>query len=741
MKTKHLKKSVIVLAILSGFSQANAGEVKFYENVINQEIVSNIKVVVDSFSTNNSSNSTTRTPLYLSDAYFQNERVCDFGCTQTLKIKDGVFASATDLANLQNQVSQLGTTGNPVEYNDSTKAAITLGGATGTTISNLAAGAVNASSTDAVNGAQLYATNQLAQSVSTAATAAQNTANAAGTAAAAAQTTANSALTAANTANTTLAQGMNFTGNSGTVNNAHMGDTITIKGGLATTESASDRNIRTVSNGDGSISVLIAESPKFGNVVINNGGKGGITGVSDGVLAAGSKDVVTGGQLYTTNQTVAALSNSAVQYDDASKGIVTMGGVKSVNGGVTGGTTLTNIHQGALSATSTDAVNGTQLYNTNQTVAALDGRVTNVEGDVTNMLNNGTGIKYFHAEGGAAGVDSTASGVKSVAIGQAAVASAANSVALGANSLANTTGKQVSTQTVAGTTYAVAGKTTGVVSIGKAGAERQLTNLSAGEVSLTSTDAINGSQLFATNQRLADAGLNSIKANDVTGGGTGSTATGSGTVAIGDGANASGGNVAIGHGSTATTPAIPVAGTTINNQYYGFAGSKPTETFSVGSAENPRQITNVGAGQLNANSTDAVNGSQLFATNQAVEGLGGRVNDLSKGLDSTRKEAFAGAAAAMAMQLPHTAPGKVSMGIGAGSYKGQTAGALSVKYTTKNNRFAVGGGVSYTGHGTGVNLAASWTFGSSEPAPMAQTGYDSSVYGSGYNQLNQTHNQ
>ena len=534
MKTKHLKKSVIVLAILSGFSQANAGEVKFYENVRNQEVVSDIKVVVDSYNSDNNPNTTTSTPLYLSDAYFQNERVCDLICTQTLKIKDGVFASATDLANLQNQVSQLGTTGNPVEYNDSTKAAITLGGATGTTISNLAAGAVNASSTDAVNGAQLYATNQ--------------------------------------------------------------------------------------------------------------------------------------------------------------------------------------------------------------TVAVLDGRVTNVEGDVTNMLNNGTGIKYFHAEGGAAGVDSTASGVKSVAIGQAAVASAANSVALGANSLANTTGKQVSTQTVAGTTYAVAGKTTGVVSIGKAGAERQLTNLSAGEVSLTSTDAINGSQLFATNQRLADAGLNNIKANDVTGGGTGSTATGSGTVAIGDGANASGGNVAIGHGSTATTPAIPVAGTTINNEYYGFAGSKPTETFSVGSAENPRQITNVGAGQLNANSTDAVNGSQLFATNQAVEGLGGRVNDLSKGLDSTRKEAFAGAAAAMAMQLPHTAPGKVSMGIGAGSYKGQTAGALSVKYTTKNNRFAVGGGVSYTGHGTGVNLAASWTFGSSEPAPMAQTGYDSSVYGSGYNQLNQTQN-
>lgn len=443
--------------------------------------------------------------------------------------------------------------------------------------------------------------------------------------------------------------------------------------------------------------------------------------------------------VFASASDVAALQNqmsqlgtgNPVEYDDSTKASITLGGAS--------GTKISNVSAGDLSATSTDAVNGAQLYATNQAVTALDGRVTKVEGDVTNILNGG-GVKYFHAEGGATGTDSVASGTKSVAIGQAAVASAANSVALGANSIADSVGTQVSTQTVAGVTYNVAGTTTGVVSVGAVGAERQIKNVSAGEVSFSSTDAVNGSQLFATNQRLADAGLGNIKVNDVTGGGKGSTATGSGTIAIGDGANASGGNVAIGHGSTATTPAIPVAGTTINNQYYGFAGSKPTETFSVGSAENPRQIINVGAGRLSADSTDAVNGSQLFATNQAVDALGGRVNDLSRGLDSTRKEAFAGAAAAMAMQLPHTAPGKVSMGIGAGSFKGQTAGALSVKYTTKNNRFAVGGGVSYTGHGTGVNLAASWTFGSSEPAPMAQVGYDSSVYGSGYNQLNQNQN-
>ena len=506
---------------------------------------------------------------------------------------------------------------------------------------------------------------------------------------------------------------------------------------LGTWTNATSGNVHTQSLDSNQFTTTVCKKgtgfPGTGNDCISDGGATegvlSVVTIKDGIFA-------TSAQLAALQSTVGQLgTGTPVEYDDSTKAAITLGGAA--------GTTIDNLAQGALNATSMQAVNGAQLYETNQAVSALDGRVTKVEGDVTaldgrvtkvegdvtNILSGG-GVKYFHAEGGATGTDSVASGTKSVAIGQAAVASAANSVALGANSIADSVGTQVSTQTVAGVTYNVAGTTTGVVSVGAVGAERQIKNVSTGEVTFTSTDAVNGSQLFATNQRLADAGLSNIKVNDVTGGGTGSTATGSGTVAIGDGANASGGNVAIGHGSTATTPAIPVAGTVINHQYYGFAGSNPTETFSVGSADNPRQITNVGAGQLNANSTDAVNGSQLFATNQAVEGLGGRVNDLSTGLDSTRKEAFAGAAAAMAMQLPHTAPGKISMGIGAGSYKGQTAGALSVKYTTKNNRFAVGGGVSYTGHGTGVNLAASWTFGSSEPAPLAQTGYDSSVYGS-----------
>ncbi|MBB5425445.1 autotransporter adhesin, partial [Paraburkholderia sp. JPY158] len=61
------------------------------------------------------------------------------------------------------------------------------------------------------------------------------------------------------------------------------------------------------------------------------------------------------------------------------------------------------------------------------------------------------------------------------------------------------------------------------------------------------------------------------------------------------------------------------SGTNIRGTNYSFAGAKPTSTVSVGSGGNERTITNVAAGRLSATSTDAVNGSQLYATNQAIE--------------------------------------------------------------------------------------------------------------------------
>ncbi|WP_406694245.1 YadA family autotransporter adhesin [Sphingomonas cannabina] len=136
-------------------------------------------------------------------------------------------------------------------------------------------------------------------------------------------------------------------------------------------------------------------------------------------------------------------------------------------------------------------------------VTNLDGRVTTIEGDLTN-INNGGGIKYFHAN--SSDPDSQALGTNSVAIGPNAVANNAGDIALGSGS---TTDVAVATggTTINGTAYTFAGTTpTSTVSVGAAGAERTITNVAAGRVDGGSTDAINGSQLFATNQAVDGLG-------------------------------------------------------------------------------------------------------------------------------------------------------------------------------------------------------------------------------------------
>ena len=160
-----------------------------------------------------------------------------------------------------------------------------------------------------------------------------------------------------------------------------------------------------------------------------------------------------GGMMVDTNGNV---TNNFVSYDDSAKQKITLGGA-----GASNAVSITNLKAGDLSATSTDAVNGSQLYATNQTVAGLSGFVNNV--------NNGGGIKYFHTNSTLA--DSTATGKNAVAIGGAAKASADNAVALGSNSVADRAN---------------------TVSVGAAGSERQIANVAAGT---SATDAVNVAQL------------------------------------------------------------------------------------------------------------------------------------------------------------------------------------------------------------------------------------------------------
>lgn len=146
------------------------------------------------------------------------------------------------------------------------------------------------------------------------------------------------------------------------------------------------------------------------------GGARVLKGVAAGALSATSGEAVNGAQLFATNTTLDGVSTDlgtltsefntfktdlgdivedagAVVYDDAvAKDRITLGGAS--------GTVLTNLQDGALSATSTDAVTGRQLFATNQNVDAVTTRVTNIEStvssnstaitNITNDINNGT---------------------------------------------------------------------------------------------------------------------------------------------------------------------------------------------------------------------------------------------------------------------------------------------------------------------------------------------------------------
>ncbi|WP_288380995.1 YadA-like family protein [uncultured Acinetobacter sp.] len=125
----------------------------------------------------------------------------------------------------------------------------------------------------------------------------------------------------------------------------------------------------------------------------------------------------------------------------------------------------------------------------------------------------GTGALSSGTLSSAIGTLSFALGARSVALG-AAIANKDNSVALGALSDTNTNATQQISATLNGLTYGdFAGQVTDVgmqVSIGAVGRERQIKNVGSGEISSVSTDAINGSQLHATNSVLGNLG-NSIE--------------------------------------------------------------------------------------------------------------------------------------------------------------------------------------------------------------------------------------
>ncbi|THA22150.1 hemagglutinin [Histophilus somni] len=128
-----------------------------------------------------------------------------------------------------------------------------------------------------------------------------------------------------------------------------------------------------------------------------------------------------------------------------------------------------------------------------------------------------------------------------------------------------------------------------------------------------------------------------------------------------------------------------------------YAATNATGVVSVGSKGNERRIQNVAAGLLSHQSTDAVNGSQLHATNQRLE--------------EVNKDAKAGIAAAMAFKDVPFVPGKWSYAAGAARYSSESAVSLNLGRTSNDGKWAVSGGMSSDSRGRiGFRVGVSGVF-------------------------------
>ncbi|MGY4679690.1 YadA-like family protein, partial [Ursidibacter arcticus] len=237
-----------------------------------------------------------------------------------------------------------------------------------------------------------------------------------------------------------------------------------------------------------------------------------------------------------------------------------------------------------------------------------------------------------------------------------------------------------------------------------------------------------GSSAFASGDDSIAMGTNTtVTSNDGIGIGRDTSVTGKESIAIGtnntvasDNVVAIGSNITVGDGFNGAvvlganskpgkahpTESIEIEGTT-----YHFAGSNPTSVVSVGGSGEERQITNVAAGRVSEDSTDAINGSQLYALAKAIEQknsapkdtvnihqlnqqgnvINKRIDNLENKMQKNQKRTDAGIASTAAMaNIPQVMlAGKSGVGVGVGHRSGQSAIAVGYSRASDNAKHII----------------------------------------------------
>ena len=418
-------------------------------------------------------------------------------------------------------------------------------------IQNVSAGVISATSTDAINGSQLYATNSYLLNLG------NNVKNALG------------GKTAIDGEGNLTLNDLGGTGKA----NVHdaleaMNNKINqLGGGLGGGSSSHFYSVQTPSNDRGNY---------------NNNGATGLDALAAGAdaQAAGAFAVAVGtGAQAAISNSIAIGKNATVNEDTASD--------MAVNGLTKG--------EGSVAIGANTKASGTN--------ATAVGQSSNAYGQ--NSL--------------AAGQSSNAVGKSSVALGDGANATQDSATALGPYSQSTAAGATA----LGFNTHATAFGTVAAGRNSKAVANNAVAMGNEADAQKEDTIAI-GYNAQATQNRAVAFGKNAkATAGDSFALGDAAKTSESNAIAFGKNANAAhAGSIALGANS-ATEAAVQTTSATVGDLTFGnFAGNTPESTLSIGSAGKERTITNVAAGRISDSSTDAINGSQLYATQNVMNNIG-----------------------------------------------------------------------------------------------------------------------
>ncbi|EAM2825539.1 autotransporter adhesin SadA [Salmonella enterica] len=500
----------------------------------------------------------------------------------------GSALSALNTSITNTEASVAGLAEDALLWDDSTSAFSASHTGNASKITNLAAGTLAADSTDAVNGSQLFATNE---NVS------QNTTDIA--------------------ANTTSINQNTTDIATNTTNINSLSDSVT-----TLTDDA-----------------LLWDAASGAFSAKHNGSDSKITNLAAGTLAADSTDAVNGSQLFATNENVSQnttdIAANTTSINQNTTDIAT--NTTSINNLSNSVTTLTddallwdvdtsafnanrngsaskiiNVAAGDLSEDSTDAVNGSQLYETNQKVDQNTSAIADINTSITNLSSDNLSWNETTSSFSASHGSSTTNKITNVAAGELSEEStdavngsqlfetnekvdqnttdiAANTTNITQNSTAienlNTSVSDINTSITGLTDNALLwDEDIGAFSANHGGSTSKITNVAAGALSEDSTDAVNGSQLYETNQKV-DQNTSAIA--DIN-----TSITNLGTDAL-----------------------------SWDDEEGAFSASNGTSGTN--------KITNVAAGEIASDSTDAVNGSQLYETNMLISQYNESISQLA----------------------------------------------------------------------------------------------------------------